>query len=238
LYDGASLQVNIDSGYATFYNNGIRPSTDSLRNNGITSQRWLNTYTDTITIGDGVDAILTADAADELALKNSTNAQAFHVYNTDDGVNYERLEVKWDTDVCYLDATSAGTGIDRNLYLRSGADSGVKIKTNAVDFHANDWNNSKLTIGAASITARQQLRPSASGILLGTSTSRWGTTYTEGIATDVETFTAASDTLDALNNVALCDCTSTTQSRSIYLPHPQQAVCNTTSKRPTPHPIR
>ena len=33
-------------------------------------------------------------------------------------------------------------------------------------------------------------------------------TYTKGIATDVETFTAASDTLDAKNNVALCDCTS------------------------------
>ena len=42
----------------------------------------------------------------------------------------------------------------------------------------------------------------------GSSTLRWSTTYTDGIATNVETFTAASDTLDALNNVCLCDCTS------------------------------
>ena len=42
----------------------------------------------------------------------------------------------------------------------------------------------------------------------GTPTRRWATTYTNGIATSVETFTAASDTLDDNNHTCLCDCTS------------------------------
>jgi hypothetical protein len=47
-----------------------------------------------------------------------------------------------------------------------------------------------------------------STVKLGSTSARWATTYTDGVATDVETFTATSDTLDAKNNVALCDCTS------------------------------
>jgi hypothetical protein len=42
----------------------------------------------------------------------------------------------------------------------------------------------------------------------GTNTKRWATTYTSGIATDVETFTSSSNTLDAKNHTCLCDCTS------------------------------
>ena len=42
----------------------------------------------------------------------------------------------------------------------------------------------------------------------GTNTRRWSTAYVKGIATDVETFTAASDTLDDKNHTCLCDCTS------------------------------
>jgi len=42
----------------------------------------------------------------------------------------------------------------------------------------------------------------------GTNTKRWATTYTDGIATNVETFTASSDTLDDNNHTCLCDCTS------------------------------
>jgi hypothetical protein len=38
------------------------PNSDSVRFLGLTGNRWLNTYTDTITIGNGVDAVLTADA--------------------------------------------------------------------------------------------------------------------------------------------------------------------------------
>jgi len=53
------------------------------------------------------------------------------------------------------------------------------------------------------------VRPASDGLYsCGNDVARWSTTYTKGIATDVETFTAASDTLDAKNNVALCDCTS------------------------------
>lgn len=166
---------------------------------GTTAKRFGNTYTDTITIGDGVDAILTADAADTLALRNSTNAQAFNVYNTyTDASNYERLEVKWDSNIAKVSATSAGTGSDRSLYLE-GAE--VRIR--------NNLGQTRWLVGSSNTGIYQDFVPAVdSNYDLGYNANRWATTYTDGIATNVETFTATSDTLDALNNVALCDCTS------------------------------
>ena len=79
--------------------------------------------TDAITIGDGTGtygSVLTDDADNVLALRKDTNAQAFNIYNTyTDASNYERLEIKWDSNVAKISATSAGTGSDRELLLRS-----------------------------------------------------------------------------------------------------------------------
>ena len=192
LHDGPNLMVNIDSSYATIYGNGIRPHNTGGINSGSDTQRWATTYTDTITIGDGVDAVLTADADNELALRNGTNAQKMSVYNTwTDGANWERLQFRATATASYIETTSSGTGADRALFISNGSGT-----------------NRGLVIGST-VQTYTDLTPLTDSVLdLGATTKRWATTYTDGIATDVETFTAASDTLNAKNNVALCDCTS------------------------------
>lgn len=191
FYGAAGLNVNIGSASTAFYKN-INPDSDGSVSSGTSSLRWANTYTDSITIGNGVDAILTADAADTLALRNSTTAQQFNVYNTyTDASNYERLQFRTTATGSYIETTSAGTGADRALYISNGSGT-----------------NRGLVIGSA-VQSYTDFHPQSDSVSdLGITTKRWATTYTDGIATDVETFTAASDTLDALNNVALCDCTS------------------------------
>lgn len=66
----------------------------------------------------GADLTLTRDAADTLALRRSTNAQTFRVYNTyTDGSNYERGNVGWSGGVFYVGASAAGTGTQRATYV-------------------------------------------------------------------------------------------------------------------------
>jgi len=67
------------------------------------------------------DLFLHRDAANTLALRNSTNAQTFNVYNTyTDASNYERGFVKWDTNVLKIGNEEAGTGTARDVWLVSG----------------------------------------------------------------------------------------------------------------------
>ena len=186
----------------------ITVGTDSSLSLGSSTKRWSNTYTDSITIGNGVDAILTADADNELALRNGANAQKMSVYNTwTDGANFERLELKFDSDRATIGPDAAGTGSQREMQV--SADAGNPNKT---CLRLRD-SSSDIVFRVGSSQA-YLLDPSAfqpqgaAARTLGTTSQRWATTYTDGIATDVETFTAASDTLDAKNNVALCDCTS------------------------------
>lgn len=64
------------------------------------------------------DLFLARDAANTLALRNSTNAQAFRVYNTyTDASNWEAMETTWGTNTCYLQTNKAGTGTQRRLYI-------------------------------------------------------------------------------------------------------------------------
>lgn len=199
----SSLRARFESSGGLSVGGAVAPlSVDSFYDLGTTSLRWANTYTDTITIGNGVDAILTADAADELALRNSTTAQAFHVYNTyTDASNYERLEFKWDTNVATIDSTAAGTGTARPFDISYNGSR--RFRGDSVFSYIYQANGTYLAFGVNDFKPQQD-----STVELGASGNRWATTYTDGIATSVETFTAASDTLDAKNNVALCDCTS------------------------------
>lgn len=67
------------------------------------------------------DVILARDAANILGLRNGTNAQAFNVYNTyTDASNYERLGVRWSSNVAYLGPQKAGTGSDRLMVVQTG----------------------------------------------------------------------------------------------------------------------
>jgi hypothetical protein len=74
---------------------------------------------------------LTPDAANTLAQRNRTNAQAFRVYNTyTDASNYERGFMKWNSNVLQIGTEAAGTGTSRALKLSSSSVSGITIDAN------------------------------------------------------------------------------------------------------------
>lgn len=67
--------------------------------------------------GNSGDLTLYRDAADTLAQRRGTNAQAFRVYNTyTDASNYERHVTMWSSNICYVKNENAGTGSAR-LYI-------------------------------------------------------------------------------------------------------------------------
>jgi len=128
------------------------------------------------------------------------NGSGTFIYNNNDidEANYERLEFRWDNDVAMIEATSSGTGLNRSVVIGNG--DGVSV--------------AEFDVTGAKVAG---IKPKLNSIYdNGKDTLRWKTTYTKGISTDVETFTAASDTLDVKNNVALCDCAS--NSITINLP--------------------
>ena len=64
------------------------------------------------------DTFLTRDAANTLALRNSTNAQTFNIYNTyTDASNYERGFMKWNANVLEIGTEAGGTGTARGVTL-------------------------------------------------------------------------------------------------------------------------
>ena len=82
---------------------------------GLGSARAL--FWDSTTTPNGnIDLALYRDAAGTLAQRNSTNAQAFRVYNTyTDAANYERLEFMWSSNIATIQTLAAGTGVGRVL---------------------------------------------------------------------------------------------------------------------------
>lgn len=77
-----------------------------------------------------VDTFLYRDAANTIAQRNSTNAQALRLYNTyTDTSNYERAKVAWATNVLQIGTEAAGTGTARNLELQTGGTTRLAIDT-------------------------------------------------------------------------------------------------------------
>ena len=68
------------------------------------------------------DVFLRRDAANTLAQRNGTNAQAFNIYNTfTDASNYERGFVRWSSNVLSIGTEAAGTGSNRSVqFLTAG----------------------------------------------------------------------------------------------------------------------
>lgn len=65
-----------------------------------------------------LDVILLRDAANTIAQRNGTNAQAFRIYNTfTDASNYERARFAWVSNVLEIGTEAAGTGTGRNMTL-------------------------------------------------------------------------------------------------------------------------
>jgi hypothetical protein len=64
------------------------------------------------------DLILTRDAANTLAQRNSTNPQAFNIYNTfTNASNYERLRFGWTSNAFEIKPENAGTGSARVIHI-------------------------------------------------------------------------------------------------------------------------
>lgn len=83
------------------------------------------------------DLKLFRDAANTLAQRNSTNAQTFNLYNTfTDASNYERLGIKYDTNVITFASEAAGTGTAREFNF-TGANFGVGLTNPSEKFHVD-----------------------------------------------------------------------------------------------------
>lgn len=64
------------------------------------------------------DLILLRDAANTLAQRNGTTAQAHRIYNTfTDASNYERGAIAWETNVLTFSSRAAGTGTARAIII-------------------------------------------------------------------------------------------------------------------------
>lgn len=78
------------------------------------------------------DAILHRDAAAIIGQRNSTNAQAFRVYNTyTDGSNYERATFGWSANTLVIGAENAGTGAGRSVQIQASGASIIRFMTNS-----------------------------------------------------------------------------------------------------------
>lgn len=72
-------------------------------------------------LGYTTDAYVYGDADNAIGMRNGTNAQSLHIYNTyTDASNYERASIFFDANQAILEAGYAGTGVARSFYLRTG----------------------------------------------------------------------------------------------------------------------
>jgi hypothetical protein len=75
----------------------------------------------TLWLGNPQNCAITTDAADIVAQRRGTNAQAYRVYNTfTDASNYERGFMRWLSNRLEIGAEAAGTGTLRDLFVGSG----------------------------------------------------------------------------------------------------------------------
>jgi len=101
------------------------------------------------------------DAADTLAQRRTTNAQAFRIYNTyTDASNYERAEMGWTGNVFNIGIANAGTGSVRRLGIGSGTNVPININSTmefqsasrTLSWYTGDYfglNNSELVLGTS-----------------------------------------------------------------------------------------
>jgi hypothetical protein len=76
------------------------------------------------------DLFLLRDAADTLAQRRTTNAQAFNLYNTfTDASNYERGFMKWDSNILKIGAEKLGTGTARALEFQTDGVTRLSVGT-------------------------------------------------------------------------------------------------------------
>lgn len=123
-------------------NGGIAPvaggNFDAI-SNGVAMARFTGTavsirsdgtfqWSSTTGTGGTPDVILARDAADSLALRRTTNAQRFDIYNTfTSSTNHERLALRWNSGVATIE-TQKGSGGGTAQVLIFGTDSTERLR--------------------------------------------------------------------------------------------------------------
>ena len=107
------------------------------------------------------DVILFRDAANNLALRNTTSSQIFSVYNTVSGINFEKLNIEWAGNTLFLYTAQGGTGVARNIIFgTSGAATLSFLIGNAVVWKFDASGNFLSNVdGAVNIGASGANRP-------------------------------------------------------------------------------
>jgi len=111
----------------------------------------------------GSDLILLRDAANTLALRNSTNAQAFNIYNTyTSGSVYERGFMRWVSNVLEIGTEHVGASA-RRISFKVNTFEYLSIGTSTVDF-GSDVNFS--TASSWRFSSRAGMASPSDGVLL------------------------------------------------------------------------
>lgn len=106
----------------------------------------------------GANTHLQQDGANHvLAQRNGTNAQTFNLYNTfTDASNFERVGIKYDTDVITFASEAAGTGTARDFQFTGGALTCETFTSTGIDDNTTgerlQLTDSVFTVGAAGST--------------------------------------------------------------------------------------
>jgi hypothetical protein len=99
----------------------------------------------TSSLGTTSDIVLERDAADALAQRRGTNAQAFRVYNTyTDASNNEYGQLQWAANAFNIGTVKNGTGGSRNVNI---------IATNHISFQAGSFNSWQISAAAGYLLA-------------------------------------------------------------------------------------
>ena len=213
-YSAGVVEVTDGStGLGTLYAAGIgRPSGAVLINS--TTVQGATIYGNTRIQGgnlnfNGRTFIVEDGAADIVALRNSTNAQTFNIYNTyTDASNYERASFNWTGNTFYLTSEAAGTGTRRDFWIRpnyqvafSPAGGGAQVYQRPaagigseffsnVSFHIKSGNNSYIKLSPSGA-----LTSNLSPLIVEAEYNNAATTF-EGIVYDLtDTASGASSSL-------------------------------------------
>lgn len=197
LYASGIQVVTLQSDNMTV-RRALRTSSDSAFDIGQSTVKFRSIYGDTINVGDGFDANITADADHEVALRDGTSAQQLSVYNTyTDSSNYERLGIYATGSKYVIKSQWAGTGSNRSVEIDG---SQVNLKYQGL---------TRLRTGSSSLITFVAMTPSTDGAVnSGIDTLRWNALYTKGVNTNLVTATGTTYVTDAQSHTVLCDCSS------------------------------
>lgn len=147
------------------------------------------------TDADSPDLFLVREAADTLAMRNSTTAQKLYLYNTyTDTSNYERGQIYWASNYLNISTNAAGTGSTRGIAFGTGGTFRWEVSTSG---HLNPWATNTYDLGSSGskirnayygglINYNMAILPIASGLTLAsdaiTVTGSHHTVDTEGAA--------------------------------------------------------